>query len=104
MGSLYVVSGRTFTRSFTISSSEDPNLPSTHHQIEKVRLFLDNAWPMGDTGVSDTQNIGQYDGRIGDIACIVVVYTDSDPKKKVYKRNFGVDAEYTWTEEVGSEQ
>lgn len=104
MGSLYVVSGRTFTRSFTISSSEDPNLPSTHHQIEKVRLFLDSAWPMGDTGVSDTQNIGQYDGRIGDIACIVVVYTDGDPKKKVYKRNFGVDTEYTWTEEVGSEQ
>jgi hypothetical protein len=59
---------------------------------------------MGDTGVSDTQNIGQYDGRIGDIACIVVVYTDGDPKKKVYKRNFGVDTEYTWTEEVGSEQ
>lgn len=101
MGSLYVVSGRSFYRAFTISSTEDSVSESQYHAIDNVRNFLDKVWPFSINQSEDTQNQSpSSDGRIGDMAAVIVVYENQEFKRKLYKRNFGVSNTYTWTEEV----
>tara|TARA_B100002019_G_scaffold224111_1_gene197021 strand:- start:301 stop:612 length:312 start_codon:yes stop_codon:yes gene_type:complete len=102
MGSLYVVSGKSFYRAFTISSNEDSSVTSIHHEINNAREYLDKAWPFAKPTESDTQGVRtDSDGAIGDIASIIVTYSDATYKKKTYKRNFGVTSDYVWTEETG---
>jgi hypothetical protein len=101
MGSLYVVSGKSFYRAFTISSDEDSSNESIHHNIENVREYLDKVWPFFKGSETDSQGIRtDSDGLIGDIATIVVSFADATYKKKTYKRNFGTTSDYIWTEEV----
>jgi hypothetical protein len=101
MGSLYVVSGKSFYRAFTISSNEDTNTTSVHHELKNAREYLDKVWPFSTTSETDTQGVRtDADGSIGDIASIIVTYADATYKKKTYKRNFGVTGDYIWTEET----
>jgi hypothetical protein len=101
MGSLYVVSGRDFYRAFSIATEEEVGSVSIHHNITNVKSFLDQVWPFASNLGGDTQHPDAYeDGQIGDVAAIVVTYTDATSVKKLYKRNFGVGEEYTWTEKT----
>ena len=68
MGSLYVVSGRSFYRAFTISTTEDVNEESTHHKLENARKYLDKVWPFFKQGEFDTQGKNDADGQIETLA------------------------------------
>lgn len=103
MGSLYVVSGKSFYRAFTISTTEEPGQPSVHHELDNARAYLDKVWPFAKATELDIQGSRtDADGSIGDIATIVVSYSDATYIKKTYKRNFGVTSDYIWTEETGA--
>ena len=93
MGSLYVVSGKSFYRAFTISSEENSE-SSKYHDISKVNEFLDKVWLFAGS-LTEQSSITTADGRIGDRACIVVIFNDNSMHKKIYRRNFGVDSDYT---------
>jgi hypothetical protein len=101
MGSLYVVSGRGFYRAFSIATDESSDTTSIHHAIDNARSYLDQVWPYAAATNGDTQQPSSHaDGRVGDMAAIIVSYEDATYKRKVYKRNFGVGSEYSWTEET----
>lgn len=100
MGSLYVVAGREFFRSFTISSNETDNtIDSVYHKIENVRKFLDDVWPFTTTNTEQGTRT-HADGRIGDIASITITFSDATHTTKIYRRGYGVNEKYSWTEEV----
>ena len=101
MGSLYVVSGRGFYRAFSIATEEATGASSVHHELGNVKSYLDQVWPYASTSAGDTQHPdADADGQIGDVAAIVVTYPDATYTKRLYKRNFGVGEEYTWTEKT----
>ena len=101
MGSLYIVSGRGFYRAFSITTDEEGGTSSIHHDPINVKSFLDQVWPYASSLGGDTQHPdAESDGQIGDLAAIVVTYPNATYVKKVYKRNFGVGEEYTWTEKL----
>ena len=102
MGSLYVVSGKSFYRAFTISSNEENSESSKYHDISKVNEFLDKVWPFAGSLTTEQSSITTADGRIGDRACIVVIFNDNSMHKKIYRRNFGVDSDYIWSEQTES--
>ena len=100
MGSLYVVSGRSFYRAFTISSDEDSSESSIYHEITKINIFLDKVWPFSGNSTSEQSTISVADGQIGDRENVVVVLNDGSFKEKLYRRNFGVNTDYIWSEET----
>ena len=102
MGSLYVVSGKSYYRAFTISTHEENTESSAYHENSTVNEFLDKVWPFGGSVSTEQSLPTTADGRIGDRACIVVVFNDNSMRKKLYRRNFGVDTDYIWSEETES--
>ena len=74
---------------------------SKYHDISKVNEFLDKVCHSKEV-LQSNHRLQLADGRIGDRACIVVIFNDNSMHKKIYRRNFGVDSDYIWSEQTES--